>query len=154
MASYAPLLARVGYVQWAPDMIWFDAKTAYGTPSYHVQNMYANNMGSYTLKMTPESGAKELEEKKLYANASYDEKTRDIILKIVNAGNSDIAIDLTTEDIIQSGCAVCLSGPDLYAYNTIEEPHKVTAKKWQLTAEECRKPVIPAESFKVYRFRI
>jgi len=154
MASYAPLLARVGYVQWAPDMIWFDAKTAYGTPSYHVQKMYANNMGNYTLKMNPESGAEELEGKKLYASASYDEKTREIILKIVNAGNADVAIDLSTEDVIQAATAICLSGPDLSAYNTIEEPHKVTTKEWQLTAEECRKLVIPAESFKVYRFAV
>lgn len=154
MASYAPLLARVGYVQWAPDMIWFDAKTAYGTPSYHVQKMYANNMGTYTLKMHPESGAKDLEDKKVFSSASYDEKTGEIILKVVNAGNEDVVIDLSTEDAVQSGAVVCLSGPDLYAYNTVETPHKVSTKEWQLTAEECRKLVIPAESFKVYRFTV
>jgi len=152
MASYAPLLARVGYVQWAPDMIWFDAKTAYGTPSYHVQKMYANNMGTYTLKMNPESGAKELEDEKVFANASFDETTGEIILKIVNAGNADVVIDLSTEDVIQSGTVVCLSGPDLYAYNTVETPNKVSTKEWQLTAAECKKLVLPAESFKVYRF--
>jgi len=154
MASYAPLLARVGYVQWAPDMIWFDAKTAYGTPSYHVQKMYANNMGSYTLKMIPEGGTEALEGKKIYANASFDEKTGEIILKIVNAGTAEVAMELSTEDVIKSGTAVCLSGPDLYAYNTVEEPHKVTAKKWELEAEECKTLVLPAESFKVYRFTV
>ena len=90
----------------------------------------------------------------MYANASYDEKTGEIILKVVNAGKEDVGIDLSTEDAIQSGTAICLSGPDLYAYNTIEEPHKVTAKEWQLTPEECRQLVLPAESFKVYRFMV
>ena len=41
MASYAPLFARLGYVQWQPDLIWFDGKKAYGTPSYYVQKLYS-----------------------------------------------------------------------------------------------------------------
>ena len=153
MASYAPLLARVGYVQWAPDMIWFDAKTAYGTPSYHVQKMYANNMGTYTLVIN-EAERDELEKNSVFANASFDEKTGEIILKAVNAGKDDFVIDLVTEEDIKAGAAICLSGPERYAYNTIEEPNKVTAKKWELTTEECKKLVLPAESFKVYRFTV
>jgi alpha-L-arabinofuranosidase len=153
MASYAPLLARVGYVQWAPDMIWFDAKTVYGTPSYHVQKMYSRNMGTYTLAMDAKERAA-LEEKSVFANASFDEKSGEIILKVVNAGKDDFVLDLVTEEELKSGTAVCLSGPDRYAYNTIEEPNKVSAKEWELTAEECKKLVLPAESFKVYRFTI
>ena len=153
MASYAPLLARVGYVQWAPDMIWFDAKTAYGTPSYHVQKMYANNMGTYTLAMKAEECA-ELEKHSVFANASFDEKSGEIILKVVNAGKDDFVLNLVTEEEITAGTALCLSGPDLYAYNTIEEPNKVAVKEWELSAEECKKLVLPAESFKVYRFTV
>jgi alpha-L-arabinofuranosidase len=36
----------MAYVQWAWNMIWFDAKTAYRSPSYHVQKMYTRNMGA------------------------------------------------------------------------------------------------------------
>jgi len=50
LASYAPLFARVGYAQWSPDMIWFDEKCAYGTPSYYVQKLYGENMGNVTLE--------------------------------------------------------------------------------------------------------
>lgn len=153
MASYAPLLARVGYVQWAPDMIWFDAKTAYGTPSYHVQKMYANNMGSYTLTMNPESGNKDLEEKKLYANASYDEKTNEVILKVVNASAEEVTLSLTTEfGEFKKAVAVRLEGPELFAYNTIEAPDKVTTKEWELSEEEYKTLCLAAESFTVYRF--
>lgn len=155
MASYAPLLARVGYVQWAPDMIWFDAKTAYGTPSYHVQKMYANNMGSYTLTMNPESGNKDLEEKKLYVNASYDEKTNEVILKVVNASAEEVTLSLTTEfGEFKKAVAVRLEGPELYAYNTIEAPDKVTTKEWELSKEEYKTLCLAAESFTVYRFAV
>ena len=51
LASYAPLFARVGYAQWSPDMIWFDETKAYGTPSYFVQKLYGENMGTVTLAM-------------------------------------------------------------------------------------------------------
>jgi len=43
MAAYAPLFAKVGHVQWRPDLIWFDNTRSYGSPSYYVQAMYARN---------------------------------------------------------------------------------------------------------------
>ncbi len=155
MASYAPLLARVGYVQWAPDMIWFDAKTAYGTPSYHVQKMYAQNMGNYTLAMEQEGGAVSWEEKKLFANASFDETTGEVILKVVNAGAEEKELSLSVEfGEVKSITAIRLEGPHLYAYNTIEEPEKVTTKEMVLAKEECKALVLPKESFTVYRFAV
>ena len=87
-------------------------------------------------------------------NASFDEKSGEIILKVVNAGKDDFVLNLVTEEEITAGTALCLSGPDLYAYNTIEEPNKVAVKEWELSAEECKKLVLPAESFKVYRFTV
>ena len=41
LASYAPLFARLGFTQWAPDMIWFDGETSYATPNYYVQKMFS-----------------------------------------------------------------------------------------------------------------
>ncbi len=43
MASYAPLLTNVGNQQWGPDAIVFDASRSFGTPSYYVQLLFANN---------------------------------------------------------------------------------------------------------------
>ncbi|GAB2927706.1 alpha-L-arabinofuranosidase C-terminal domain-containing protein [Nonomuraea fastidiosa] len=45
LASYAPLLANVDYVDWTPDLIWFDNDEAYGSPSYHVQRLFSTNVG-------------------------------------------------------------------------------------------------------------
>ena len=49
MASYAPLLANVHYKAWNPDAICFDASRSYGTPSYHVQQMFATHRPDVTL---------------------------------------------------------------------------------------------------------
>ncbi len=43
MASYAPLFANVNAKAWNPDLIYFDAKDVYGTPSYYVQKLFAQN---------------------------------------------------------------------------------------------------------------
>jgi alpha-N-arabinofuranosidase len=61
MAAYAPLLANLSQVmghsrersmQWATNMIGYDALRAYGTPSYHVQKMFAQSLGDVVLEST------------------------------------------------------------------------------------------------------
>ncbi|AUS81971.1 alpha-N-arabinofuranosidase [Actinoalloteichus sp. AHMU CJ021] len=45
MASYAPLLANVDYVQWSPDLIWFDNHRSWGSTSYETQKLFMTNVG-------------------------------------------------------------------------------------------------------------
>ncbi|MEH0421938.1 alpha-L-arabinofuranosidase C-terminal domain-containing protein [Streptomyces sp. B21-083] len=45
LASYAPLLSNEDYVQWRPDMIWFNNHASWGSPSYEVQKLFMNNVG-------------------------------------------------------------------------------------------------------------
>ncbi|MGI5215385.1 alpha-L-arabinofuranosidase C-terminal domain-containing protein [Plantactinospora sp. CA-290183] len=45
LASYAPLLANEDYVQWRPDMIWFNNHTSWGSASYEVQKLFMRNVG-------------------------------------------------------------------------------------------------------------
>lgn len=49
MSSYAPLFANVNYKKWNPDLINFDSARVYGTPSYHVQQMFGSNAGDVVL---------------------------------------------------------------------------------------------------------
>lgn len=88
LASYAPLFARVNYTQWSPDLIWFDDQKAWGSPSYYVQKIFARNMGSYNLESIIETY-----DKFVYRAVSYDETTKEIIVKLVNS--SDRAKDIT-----------------------------------------------------------
>jgi len=46
MSCYAPLLSREGEVDWTPDLIWFNDSTVYKTPSYYVQQMFAQACGT------------------------------------------------------------------------------------------------------------
>ncbi|MEQ1935819.1 MAG: alpha-L-arabinofuranosidase C-terminal domain-containing protein, partial [Fimbriimonadaceae bacterium] len=50
MASYAPLLANLNLKSWNPDLIYFDSSRAYGTPSSHVQKMFAENLPDEVFK--------------------------------------------------------------------------------------------------------
>ncbi len=43
MSSYAPLFVRVEDRHWNPDAIVFNGSQSYGTPSYYVQKLFANN---------------------------------------------------------------------------------------------------------------
>lgn len=49
MTCYAPLFASTYNYRWTPDMIWFNARDVMLTPNYYVQQMFASNVGNYTL---------------------------------------------------------------------------------------------------------
>jgi alpha-N-arabinofuranosidase len=79
MQCYAPLLVNVnrGAFQWRPDMIGYDALSAYGSPSYYAFQMFSTNVGDEILPVkfadTPVQGS-----------ATRDSRTGEIILKLVN----------------------------------------------------------------------
>lgn len=50
LACYAPMLCNVDYVNWKPDMIWFNQKQVYGTPNYYVQKLFMNHQGNDLLR--------------------------------------------------------------------------------------------------------
>jgi len=56
MASYAQLLERHCFVQWTPDLIWFDKDRAYGSPSYHVQALFSRNRPDVVVPVTVDAG--------------------------------------------------------------------------------------------------
>lgn len=53
MESYAPLLVNVnpGAAQWRTNLIGYDALTSFGSPSYYVQAMFAQNTGDNGLPL-------------------------------------------------------------------------------------------------------
>ncbi|MFZ1236825.1 MAG: alpha-L-arabinofuranosidase C-terminal domain-containing protein [Prevotella sp.] len=52
MASYAPIFVNENNAVWRPDMIRFNSAHVMGTPSYYVQQMFHQNLGSQTLQVT------------------------------------------------------------------------------------------------------
>lgn len=54
LACYAPMLCNVDYVNWKPDMIWFDNHRVFGTANYYVQKLFMNHQGDVQLDWTLE----------------------------------------------------------------------------------------------------
>lgn len=50
LVCYAPLLANADYVNWRPDMIWFDNHRVYGSANYYVQKLFLTNTGCELLE--------------------------------------------------------------------------------------------------------
>jgi alpha-L-arabinofuranosidase len=51
LACYAPMLCNVDYVNWKPDMIWFNNHQAFGTANYYVQKLFMNHQGDELLQV-------------------------------------------------------------------------------------------------------
>ncbi|MBP5195902.1 MAG: family 43 glycosylhydrolase [Bacteroidaceae bacterium] len=52
MASYAPIFVNENDPKWMPDMIRFDATYSYGTPSYYVQKLMSQKLGTRNITWT------------------------------------------------------------------------------------------------------
>jgi len=52
LASYAPLLANEDYVQWRPDLIWFNNHASWNSANYEVQKLFMRNVGDRVVPST------------------------------------------------------------------------------------------------------
>lgn len=96
LASYAPLFARMGYTQWSPDLIWFDGKDCYGTPSYYVQQLFSTYRGVKTLNAGLDIPKEEEPKEKVFASAVTMEDGS-IVIKLVNGSDEDREIEFCSE---------------------------------------------------------
>jgi alpha-N-arabinofuranosidase len=158
-SCYAPLFVNVnppnqatgdrGGMQWASDLIGYNALNSYGSPSYYVQKMFNNNIGNKVVPVlvtdlpmlhidtsvhdaqTPKfrMGRKEKPTRpSLYYAATKDIKTNTIYLKIVNvAGHpQNITIDLKGANMVApTGTLIELKGDKPEDTNSIDEPQKI-----------------------------
>ncbi len=148
-ASYAPLFARIGRIQWHPDMIWFDDASSYCTPDYWVQHMYMNNNGSYTLisEITKSND-------KVYQTASFDEESGDIIIKLVNPFEYEQKILLELDsafDITGKAEVITLSSDDWADLNSIAQPEKVRPSYKNVDVTANSEYIFPKMSFVILR---
>jgi len=60
MTAYAPLFNKIGNTQWTPDLIWFTNTESYGTPSYHVQQLFGTHRPDILLPAEVRSREKSL----------------------------------------------------------------------------------------------
>ncbi|MFD4633316.1 alpha-L-arabinofuranosidase C-terminal domain-containing protein [Streptomyces sp. NPDC058284] len=85
LASYAPLLANEDYVQWKPNMIWFDNARSWGSANYETQKLFMRNTGDEVVPSRA-SGAPAEPFRQV---VTRDKATGDLIVKVVNAQDQE-----------------------------------------------------------------
>jgi alpha-L-arabinofuranosidase len=139
MCSYAPLLQHVDDNTWPVNMIIFKTDSVYGRTSYYVQQMLSRNKPDINLKtllnedLTAPSASGILRH---YAIAGYDEKTDEIIIKVVNGEATPYRtkIDLKNAgQLAQEGTAVILSSASEKEENSFSAPLKVVPQKTKVS---------------------
>jgi alpha-N-arabinofuranosidase len=129
MSSYAPLSGHEEGWQWRPNLLWFDNLQSYGSPSYYVQQLFGVHRGTAILPVkvqgqpTPSST-----QPGLYASANHDDRTGEVILKVVNSAPEirTARFQLTgATQIARSGTVTVLTSEKLTDENSLQQPRKV-----------------------------
>ena len=150
MASYAPIFANVNDIRWAPDMIQFNSEKAFGTPSYYMQKMMADNIGTRIMDVSQENTIS-----KIFSSATFDNRSNEIILKVVNMGkeNASTVIYLNGKHIT-SGVWHQLTAPSGDEENDIINTKNVYPTEKVINAFKEKISVeIPPYSLNVLRFK-
>ena len=135
MASYAPLFAHVDAWQWTPDLIWFDNLRSYGTPNYYVQKLFSVNKGTNILPVLIDGSAKNAQQS-LYASASLDRGSSEVLLKVVNAASMPRAAQVKLDGVTggrKIAREIVLASSDLKAENSLDQPTRLSPIERRLT---------------------
>jgi alpha-N-arabinofuranosidase len=125
MSSYAPLFVNVnaGGMQWATDLIGYNALTSYGSPSYWAQVLFAGHVGKEIVPAELANTAT-----RVYTSVTRDEKQHKLFVKIVNATSEAEPLAISLEGVKRvapTATLITLSGKTPDATNSITSPHDV-----------------------------
>ncbi|MGA2907795.1 MAG: alpha-L-arabinofuranosidase C-terminal domain-containing protein [Terracidiphilus sp.] len=125
MASYAPLFVNVnpGGMQWAPDLIGYNALSSYGSPAYWTQVMFSSHLGTEVIPAALTNAPP-----RVFASATRNDATHKLFVKVVNATSiaQSIAIDLAGAGKVgRSATLTTMSGKTPNATNSITDPKAV-----------------------------
>ena len=84
LASYAPLLCKLGRVQWHPDLIYFDNSRVFLTTNYYVQKLFGHHSGDAYLSSTVNLSTPTAKGEAVTMSSVRDSASGDVILKLVN----------------------------------------------------------------------
>jgi len=134
MASYAPLFAHAEGWQWTPDMIWVDNLRVYGTPNYYVQQLYSLNKGTDVVSSLADQQVVAGQEG-IYASAVLDNKTKELILKVVNtsaiAHSRSVVIE-GAKKLAAKGKLTVMENTNLNAVNSFDNAINLSPKQGEI----------------------
>ncbi|MGQ1946441.1 alpha-L-arabinofuranosidase C-terminal domain-containing protein [Geofilum sp. OHC36d9] len=151
MASYAPLLAKDGFTQWNPDLIYFNNSEVKPTVGYYVQKLFGNNAGNTYINshIDLKEEYSEAVKKRIAASFVHDNKTNDLIIKLVNILPVQIKTNLNLQSLpISSSTATrtLLTGKP--------EDKKARPKNDMITISNNFDVELPPYSFTVIRLKM
>ena len=157
---YAPLFVNVnkGGMQWESDLIGVDALSAYGSPSYYAQCMYANHVGNKIVPVEvakmPKMAAKDGELPQIYYSATTDTKTGKTYLKLVNGGSTkqNVTIYIKGGKVQKNGKQIILTSAKPEDTNSIDNPRNIVPVAKKIKAGKNFKVNLPAYSVNVLTF--
>jgi alpha-L-arabinofuranosidase len=126
MVAYAPLFVNInpGASQWPNNLIGYDALHAYGSPSYHMQAMFARLAGDVVLPatLTTAGGSQ------LFESVTQDSWTGTMFLKLVNGAGSPQRLHVSTtgaHNLASRARATILTSTSPQDTNTLSDPDHV-----------------------------
>jgi alpha-N-arabinofuranosidase len=110
-------------MQWAPDLIGYDALSSYGSPSYWTQVMFSSHLGTEIVPAALDNAPP-----RVFASATRDDTTHKLFLKVVNATSSSqpLVIAFTgVKKLAPQARLTTMSGKSPNATNSITHPDSV-----------------------------
>ena len=132
MTCYAPIFVNVNEMQWDNNLMGYDAIKSYGSPSYYMQVMFANNLGT-------ELPASSIANAPVDSETNYEDVyycvTKDadyIYLKVINVSGNEYPFQADIQGIskVKSKATVTVmkSASDKDT-NTIDDPQKIVPQE-------------------------
>jgi alpha-L-arabinofuranosidase len=147
MTSYAPLLAKEGFTQWNPDLIYFNNTEVKPTTGYYIQKLFGQNAGDNYIPVLINLSSQNEDVKKRFAvSVVRDSKTNDIILKMVNL--LPVPVELKT-DLSELNVAEKEAKVSVLSGNPADD--KVLPMESKIHVSNELKYSLPAYSFSVIR---
>lgn len=144
LAAYAPVFGNVNHIynQWQVDMMYYTNTELLYSANYYVQQLFAANAGSrvYAAETEYADGFEKqvklgnnVRVNRLYHVIGKDDATGDIVIKIVNAGIEDVAVNFDLSGIRPTGIAHVteLQCDTTTAVNTLAK-EKIAPEKYTL----------------------
>ncbi|MGE5608237.1 MAG: alpha-L-arabinofuranosidase C-terminal domain-containing protein [Bacillota bacterium] len=152
MASYAPLLGKIGNTQWNPDLIYFTNITVSPTINYYVQQLFSRNQGDHYLPTTVDDPARCAN---IALSSVRDSTTGDLILKLVNSSSTPTPLRIKVSgmpNLATKATRTVLTGPPM-AVNSLENPKPLMPETADIAVGPSFDHELPAHSLTVIRIK-
>lgn len=149
MTSYAPLLAKEGYTQWNPDLIYFNNTEVKPTVGYYVQKLYGQHAGdAYIPASTHISDGRAEITKRIASSIVRDNTTGDVIIKLVNI----LPVHVKTK-LDLSGITIADKSARLETLKGTLDDKDVVVKEDRIEVDSIFDYQMPPHSFSVIRIK-